>query len=102
MDGRTRRGVYLHIAAEGAFDLIALRELTAMTATDGSGSGIVVRRDRRPVPDWRCAECFAAQPRGDGEELAETQQTATASRRVLRAVGLVREVTGRESFRALV
>ena len=89
------------MVAESA--LIALRELARMIEIEGKGRGSAARHDRRS----RLAEVLdgllrtpVVTARGLADSLWVTAQTATAALRALQGKGLVREVTGRESFRA--
>jgi HTH DNA binding domain len=93
--------VYLHMVAEGA--RIALRELARIIELDRQGRGLVAARDRRSklgaVLDILLATAVVT-ARGLAAALHITLQSATSSLGTLRAAGLIREVTGRESFRA--
>lgn len=68
-----------------------------MTELDGKGRGLVARLGA--VLDTLLASPVVT-ARGLAASLRITLQCATSALRVLRAKGLVRDVTGRESFRA--
>ena len=92
---------FLHLVAEGA--RAGLRELDRLEALAGQGKRVLGRRDRRSrLPDALDAvlQAPALTPKALAGRLAVAPQTATSLLRDLRAAGLVREITGRRSFRA--
>ena len=92
---------FLHLVAESA--RAATRELDRLEAVAGQGRGLAAERDKRSrLPD--AIEALLRIPVLTPKALAGTlgiaPQTATALLRELQAKRLVREVTGRGSFRA--
>ena len=92
---------FLHLVAEGA--RTGLRELDRLLAIAEQGARLLSRCDRRSrLPDaLDAALCTPAlTPKALAAQLHIAPQTATTLLRDLRTAGLVREVTGRRSFRA--
>jgi hypothetical protein len=92
---------FLHLVAEGAWT--GLRELDRLLAIAEQGASQLSRCDRRSrLPDaLDAALCTPAlTPKALAARLHIAPQTATTLLRDLRTAGLVREVTGRRSFRA--
>ena len=92
---------FLHLVTEGA--LAGLRELERLEALAEAAAGRIERCDRRSrLPDAFDAvlRVPALTPKALAARLDLVPQTATALLRALRTVGLVREITGRRSFRA--
>jgi len=92
---------FLHLVAEGA--RAGLRELDRMTSVAGQAHALTARGDRRsrlPEAVDAALRAPALTPKALAARLRIAPQTATALLRELRAAGLVREVTGRKSFRA--
>jgi DNA-binding transcriptional ArsR family regulator len=99
--GEGPEAVYLHMVAEGA--RIALRELARMVEIEGKGRGLAARHDRRSQLGDALDGLLRTRvvtATGLADSLQVTPQTVSAALRALLAAGLVREVTGRESFRA--
>jgi hypothetical protein len=93
--------VFLQLVAEGA--RYGLRELDRMLAAAERARGLVAKVDRRSrLPDAIDAVLLAPvlTPKALAARLKVAPQTGTALLRALHAAGLVREVTGRGSFRA--
>jgi HTH DNA binding domain len=92
----------LHLIAESA--RLALRELDRLeAAASAKGRGALAGTDRRSrLPDALDALLRAPvlTPKSLAAQLRIVPQTATALLRTLQAEGVVREVTGRGSFRA--
>jgi DNA-binding MarR family transcriptional regulator len=93
--------VFRHLIAESA--RAGLRQLDRLIAAAGQGRDLAARHDRRS----RLADTVDAllrvpvlTPKALAARLSIAPQTATALLRELQATGLVREVTGRGSFRA--
>jgi hypothetical protein len=91
---------FLHLVAEAA--QAGARELARLEDLAATGAAVVTRRD----PRARLADAFAAAlgmpvltPRALAQRLKVTPQAATGLLRQLAAAGLVREITGRRSFR---
>ena len=92
---------FLHLITEGA--RIGLRELERLEALAEAASARIERCDRRSrLPDAFDAvlRVPALTPKALAARLDLVPQTATALLRDLRTAGLVREITGRRSFRA--
>lgn len=92
---------FLHLVAEGARG--GLRELDRLVVAAEQGRGPVATCDPRSrLPDALDAALRipALTPKALARRLRIAPQTATALLRELCAAGLVREVTGRKSFRA--
>ena len=92
---------FLHLVAESA--RIALRELVRLETAAEQGRGIVAGGDKRSrLPDALDAllRVPALTPKALATRLKVAPQTGTALLRVLQGRGVVREVTGRGSFRA--
>jgi hypothetical protein len=92
---------FLHLVAESA--RMALRELDRLEAAAEQGRGVVAGGDRRSrLPDALDAllRVPALTPKALAARLKVAPQTGTALLRVLQGRGVVREVTGRGSFRA--
>jgi hypothetical protein len=93
--------VFLQLVAEGA--RYGLRELDRLLAVAERAQGLVGKMDRRSrLPDAVDAVLLAPvlTPKALAARLKVAPQTGTALMRALQAAGLVREVTGRGSFRA--
>ena len=91
----------LHLIAESA--RLGLRELDRLEAAAEQGRGALAATDRRSrLPDALDALLRAPvlTPKALAAQLRIVPQTATALLRTLQAEGVVREVTGRGSFRA--
>jgi hypothetical protein len=92
----------LHLIAESA--RLGLRELDRLEAAAAEkGRGLAARSDKRSrLPDARDALLRAPvlTPKALATQLRIAPQTATALLRTLQEKGVVREVTGRGSFRA--
>ena len=91
----------LHLIAESA--RLGLRELDRLETASGQGRGALAGADRRSrLPDALEALLRAPvlTPKALAAQLRIAPQTATALLRTLQAEGVVREVTGRGSFRA--
>jgi HTH DNA binding domain len=92
---------FLHLVAESA--RMALRELDRLEAAAAQGRGVVAGGDKRSrLPDALDAllRVPALTPKALAARLKVAPQTGTALLRVLQGRGVVREVTGRGSFRA--
>ena len=92
---------FLHLVAESA--RAATRELDRLEAVAGQGRGLAAERDKRSrLPDAIEAllRIPVLTPKALAAQLGIAPQTATALLRELQAKRLVREVTGRGSFRA--
>jgi hypothetical protein len=92
---------FLHLVAESA--RMALRELDRLAATAEKGRGVVAGGDKRSrLPDALDALLRepALTPKALAARLRIAPQTGTALLRQLQGRGVVREVTGRGSFRA--
>ena len=92
---------FLHLVAESA--RMALRELDRLEAAAEQGRGVVAGGDKRSrLPDALDAllRVPALTPKALAARLKVAPQTGTALLRVLQGRGVVREVTGRGSFRA--
>jgi hypothetical protein len=93
--------VFLQLVAESA--RFGLRELDRLLAVAERAQGLVAKMDRRSrLPDAVDAVLLAPvlTPKALAARLKVAPQTGTALLRALQAAGLVREVTGRGSFRA--
>jgi hypothetical protein len=93
--------VFLHLVAESA--RAGLRALDRLAAAAEKGRGLVTAVDKRSrLPDALAALLRAPvlTPKALAGELGIAPQTGTALLRALQAKGVVREVTGRGSFRA--
>jgi hypothetical protein len=93
--------VFLHLVAESA--RAGLRELDRLAAAAEQGRGLAADLDKRSrLPDALEALVRAPvlTPKALAGELGIAPQTGTALLRELQAKGVVREVTGRGSFRA--
>ena len=91
----------LHLIAESA--RVGLRELDRLEAAAAKGRGWLAGTDRRSrLPDALDVLLRAPvlTPKALAAQLRIVPQTATALLRTLQAEGVVREVTGRGSFRA--
>ena len=92
---------FLHLVAESA--RMGLRELDRLEAAAEKGRGLVAGGDRRSrLPDALDAllRVPALTPKALAARLKVAPQTGTALLRELQGRGVVREVTGRGSFRA--
>jgi len=92
---------FLHLVAEGV--RAGLRELDRLEAAAGNGREVVSGCDKRSrLPDTLDAllRVPALTPKALAARLKIAPQTGTALLRELQAKGIVREVTGRGSFRA--
>ena len=92
---------FLHLVAESA--RMALRELDRLEAAAEKGRGVVAGGDKRSrLPDALDAllRVPALTPKALAARLKVAPQTGTALLRALQGRGVVREVTGRGSFRA--
>ena len=92
---------FLHLVAESA--RMALRELDRLEAAAEQGRGVVAGGDKRSrLPDALDAllRVPALTPKALAARLKVAPQTGTALLRALQGRGVVREVTGRGSFRA--
>jgi hypothetical protein len=92
---------FLHLVAESA--RMALRELDRLEAAAAQGRGVVAGGDKRSrLPDALDAllRAPALTPKALAARLKVAPQTGTALLRALQGRGVVREVTGRGSFRA--
>ena len=92
---------FLHLVAESA--RMALRELDRLAAIAEKGRGVVAGGDKRSrLPDALDAllRAPALAPKALAARLKVAPQTGTALLRALQGRGVVREVTGRGSFRA--
>ena len=92
---------FLHLVAESA--RMALRELDRLEAAAEQGRGVVAGGDKRSrLPDALDAllRVPALTPKALAARLKVAPQTGTALLRELQGRGVVREVTGRGSFRA--
>src|SRR5277367_2316096 len=92
---------FLHLVAESA--RMALRELDRLEAAAEQGRGVVAGGDKRSrLPDALDAllRTPALTPKALAARLKVAPQTGTALLRELQGRGVVREVTGRGSFRA--
>jgi hypothetical protein len=92
---------FLHLIAEGA--RAGLRDLDRLVAAAAQGRGLTAQADRRS----RLSDALGAAlrtpaltPKALAGKLHVAPQTATALLHALRTAGLLREVTGRRSFRA--
>jgi hypothetical protein len=93
--------VFLYLVAESA--RAASRELDRLEAAAGNGRGAIARCDKRArLPDALEAllRVPVLTPKALAARLKVAPQTATALLRALQGRGVVREVTGRGSFRA--
>ena len=91
----------LHLIAESARR--GLQELDRLETAAEQGRGLLARSDRRSrLSDTLDALVRAPvlTPKALAAQLRIVPQTATALLRTLQAVGVIREVTGRGSFRA--
>ena len=91
----------LHLIAESA--RLGLRELDRLEAAAAKGRGLLADSDRRSrLRDSLDALLRAPvlTPKALARQLRIAPQTATALLRTLQANDLIREVTGRGSFRA--
>jgi hypothetical protein len=94
--------VFLHLVAEAA--RAGRRELDRLLAAAEKGRGVVAGCDRRSrLPDVveTLLRVPVLTPKALAARLRIAPQTATASLRELQHAGLVKEVTGRGSFRAI-
>jgi hypothetical protein len=92
---------FLHLVAESA--RLGLRELDRLEAAAEKGRGVVAGSDKRSrLPDALDAllRVPALTPKALAARLRIAPQTGTALLRTLQGRGVVREVTGRGSFRA--
>jgi hypothetical protein len=92
---------FLHLVAESA--RMGLRELDRLAAMAEQGRGVVAGSDKRSrLPDALDAllRTPALTPKALAARLKVAPQTGTALLRELQGRGVVREVTGRGSFRA--
>jgi hypothetical protein len=92
---------FLHLIAEGA--RAGLRDLDRLVVAAAQGRGLAAQVDRRSrLPDAADAALRVPvlTPTALALRLRIAPQTATALLRELCATGLIREVTGRKSFRA--
>jgi hypothetical protein len=92
---------FLHLVAESA--RMALRELDRLAAIAEKGRGVVAGGDKRSrLPDALdvLMRVPALTPKALAARLKVAPQTGTALLRALQGRGVVREVTGRGSFRA--
>jgi hypothetical protein len=92
---------FLHLVAESA--RMGLRELDRLEAAAAQGRGVVAGSDKRSrLPDALDAllRTPALTPKALAARLKVAPQTGTALLRALQGRGMVREVTGRGSFRA--
>ena len=92
---------FLHLVAESA--RMGLRELDRLAAIAEQGRGVVAGSDKRSrLPDALDAllRAPALTPKALAARLKVAPQTGTALLRALQGRGVVREVTGRGSFRA--
>ena len=92
---------FLHLVAESA--RMGLRELDRLEAAAEQGRGVVAGGDKRSrLPDALDAllRTPALTPKALAARLKVAPQTGTALLRALQGRGVVREVTGRGSFRA--
>ena len=92
---------FLHLVAESA--RAAARALDRLEAAAAKGRGLVAERDQRsrlPAAVDALLRVPVLTPKALAARLKIAPQTATALLRALQAAGLVREVTGRGSFRA--
>ena len=92
---------FLHLVAESA--RMGLRELDRLEAAAEQGRGVVAGGDKRSrLPDALDAllRVPALTPKALAARLKVAPQTGTALLRALQGRGVVREVTGRGSFRA--
>ena len=93
---------FLHLTAESA--TIGLRDLDALTRMHEKRRELGAGHDRRSHIAG-AVECLVGSmivtPKQLGAELAITDQAATGILCTLQLDGLIREVTGRESYRAL-
>jgi hypothetical protein len=92
---------FLHLVAESA--RMGLRELDRLEAAAEQGRGVVAGSDKRSrLPDALDAllRVPALTPKALAARLRIAPQTGTALLRTLQGRGVVREVTGRGSFRA--
>jgi hypothetical protein len=92
---------FLHLVAESA--RMGLRELDRLAAIAEQGRGVVAGSDKRSrLPDALDALLRepALTPKALAARLKVAPQTGTALLRALQGRGVVREVTGRGSFRA--
>jgi hypothetical protein len=92
---------FLHLIAEGA--RAGLRDLDRLVAAAAQGRGLTAQADRRSrLSDALDAALRtpALTPKALAGKLHVVPQTATALLHAMRAAGLLREVTGRRSFRA--
>jgi hypothetical protein len=92
---------FLHLVAESA--RMGLRELDRLEAAAEQGRGLVAGGDKRSrLPDALDAllRTPALTPKALAARLKVAPQTGTALLRALQEKGVVREVTGRGSFRA--
>jgi hypothetical protein len=99
--GQPWPAAFLHLVAESA--RTGLRELDRLEAAAGKGRAATSDCDRRSrLPDALDALLLvpALTPKALAARLNIAPQTGTALLRELRARGIVREVTGRGSFRA--
>jgi hypothetical protein len=93
--------VFLQLVAESA--RYGLRELDRLLAAAERARGLVAKKDRRSrLPDAVDAVLLSPvlTPKALAARLNVAPQTGTALLRALHGAGLVREVTGRGSFRA--
>ena len=92
---------FLHLVAEGARS--GLRDLDRLVAAATQGRGLTAQVDRRSrLSDALDAALRtpALTPKALAGQLHVVPQTATALLHALQTAGLLREVTGRRSFRA--
>ena len=92
---------FLHLVAEGARS--GLRDLDRLVAAAEQGRGLTAQADRRSrLSDALDAALRtpALTPKALAGKLRVAPQTATALLHALQTAGLLREVTGRRSFRA--
>ena len=93
--------VFLHLVAEAA--RAGLRDLDRLVAAAERGRALTAKVDRRsrlPEAVEALLRVPVLTPKALAARLAIAPQTGTALLRELRAAGLVREATGRASFRA--
>jgi len=97
----TWRLVYLHLVAESA--RMSLRTLYRLEEVAAKGRGLAVgggKRSRLPDAVDSLPRVPVLTPKALAARLGITPQTGTSLMRELAAKGLIREVTGRGSFRA--
>jgi len=97
------RGTFLHLVAESA--LSGLRDLRALSELRDRGAALAARQDRRSrLP--AALDCVMSRvlttPKGLAIEIGVTHQAALGMLRALKAAGIVREASGRESFQVFM